>query len=51
MSPATYEKYLKDTRVSLAYKSKNVFIMGKYLKWSRFMSQTPWEIGGVKMVS
>ncbi len=51
VNETVYNRFLKETTVSMVYKSKNIFVMGKYLKLSRFMSQTPWEIEGVKLVN
>lgn len=35
---------------SATFESKNIFLKGNYLKYSRGLSQTPWEIEGQKMV-
>ena len=45
------DENLGETTVNFVYKSAVVFVEGKYTKFARNMSQTPWEVAGVKMVS
>ena len=44
------EQNLQETTVNLVYKSTVIFVEGKYTKFARNMSQTPWEVEGIKMV-
>ena len=44
------QRHLSKSTFSLVYKSKNLYVMGKYLKFTRFMSQTPWEVEGERLV-
>ena len=45
-----WNKVEEITRVEVNYKAKNVYVLGHYNKYSRFMSQTPWFINGVLLV-
>lgn len=39
-----------DTTFTAALDSRNLYISGNYLKYSRGLSQTPWEIDGKRLV-
>lgn len=39
-----------DTTYSSVLESRNIYISGNYLKFSRGLSQTPWEIDGERLV-
>lgn len=41
----------KKCQTSIACSHKNIYIMGRYQKFSRMISQTPWHLGGKEMVS
>lgn len=49
ISKSTLQKNLKEGVISLKLESPNIFLAGNYLKYSRFLSQTPWEIDGKKL--
>jgi tRNA U54 and U55 pseudouridine synthase Pus10 len=36
-------------RHKIAILTKNVYICGKYIKYSRYLSQTPWLVNGRKL--
>lgn len=38
------------TKFSVSFDTKNIYISGNYLKYSRGLSQTPWEIEGQRLV-
>lgn len=41
------------TITAITYKltlfTKNVYLCGRYIKFSRYLSQTPWTVNGVKL--
>ena len=39
------------TNFALSFDTKNIYIRGHYLKFSRGLSQTPWEIEGQRLVA
>ena len=41
--------FTNKTEIKIQLVSENVYISGRYLKYSRFLSQTPWEIEGKKI--
>lgn len=40
---------LKETVFDISLTSPNIYIQGLYNKYSRFISQTPWELNGEKV--
>ena len=41
--------FTNNTKINTNLVSENLYISGRYLKYSRFLSQTPWEIEGKKI--
>jgi len=35
--------------MKLSFSRKSIYIIGNYNKYSRFLSQTPWEVDGKKL--
>ena len=36
----------ENTMFKIDFKTDNIYLMGNYVKYSRFLSQTPWELDG-----
>jgi len=36
-------------RFKVGLLSKNIFLCGRYIKYSRYLSQTPWMVDGKKL--